>query len=76
MKRIIHVTKYNDWDMDRYHAAVALTNYPHEQMPNVAFYGFRKRNGDLKQYGFVLYEHTKPSNATWYRTKKDAIAHA
>ncbi len=60
---------YNTMDMRKWNERVEewhKDKFSHNIIPQIAFVGFRKNNGDFKNYGFVaLDEHS----AYWAKTK-------
>lgn len=70
---IITSKEYNRLDMQKYHNRVSewKKENSHNIIPQIAFYGFRKRNGELKNYGYVL---IKDGGAYWRKTKKELLS--
>jgi hypothetical protein len=69
---ILTAKDYNNEDMQKWHERVEKwrDDKSNNIIPQIAFVGFRKRNGELKNYGYVA---KNENGACWARTKKEVI---
>jgi hypothetical protein len=66
--------EYNDKEMRRYQERVEewkADKFTNNIIPQIAFFGFRKRNGELKDYGYVA---SDKRSAYWAEHKWQALA--
>lgn len=70
--KIQQVQEYNADDMRRYEDKLAewKKGGDFKWMPQIAFFCFRRQNGDLRMSGYVASDDNR---AFWAKTKKEAI---
>ncbi len=71
MPEIITAKEYNIRQMSEYSQRVdewVENAEPHEIIPQIAFFGFRKEDGSFKNNGFVLINNR---SHRWARTKRE-----
>lgn len=65
--------EYNAEDMRKWRERVDAwqkDKFTNNVIPQIAFVGFRKRNGEMKNYGYVASDE---HSAYWAKTKDEAI---
>lgn len=70
--QILQVKEYNRLDLAKYYKRVEEwknDRYNNNIIPQIAFVGFRKKNGDFKNDGFVAFGE---NHAHLFKTKQEA----
>ena len=71
--KILKASVYNNMDMQKYNERIRKwhNSKSKNNIPQIAFVGFRKKDGDFKNYGYVA---CGDNWAKWYKSKSEAIA--
>lgn len=69
---ILQVKQYNAYDMARYNKRVAEWRQERGNniIPQIAFFGFRLPNGEMRKNGYVVFDD---NSAYFFKNEKKAI---
>lgn len=70
--KLLQVKQYNDYEMKRYDKRVAEWRQERGNniIPQLAFFGFRLPNGEMRKKGYVIFDD---NSAYYFKNRQEAI---